>query len=753
MEKFAIAKKIAINKNFQKELDLSINPYKLTSLEATQPTVGVPKISIFLKAKVAATKKDSPIDSQPVTLTNQTTTPTNPSTTPTNQTTTPVNDTYTNQLFKKVKLQMDQTKDPNNESPIKPTAQLKTKIKLKPQIEQQIIDDETDEKYQIDLKKFNLWSEKYRPRDLNQIVGNQEQIKQIREWFNLFKLKDNTIKKALLFSGCPGTSKTTVAHAILREFGYSIKEYNASDVRSKKLVEANLDKLITMDQVDKQFKANFRPFGIIMDEVDGMSSGDKGGMTQLIKIINPNRGKRSVKKEDKQKVNDRWIPPLICICNNNYDRKISELKKDCLEIKFNKPSVSELALVIENVCKNEGFKITEAGKKIVSELAQGDFRRLMFLLQNFSQIKKEQIDANDIYEYYDVISKKSLDLNTYEVTNRLFSKLSSVEETLKLYETDKSLLPMMVHENYVEVVSSQNTKANYKMLNLQHCIDSVITGDIIEKIMYNTQSWHLQPIHGLNACYVPSYYANVHPKLGYDRVKFTSTLGRFSLQRANIKNINLVMSMLNRGSTYNVDDIQLLSQIILFHLLDPNGDQQIGIQYLKNYNLSIKDLEKLIKMNKLDDKYKKLYKSRQKTQLTKLFGDIAQKEIHVISYNSNTNTAARSFNLNGSAVSKKGKKKSEDDDDDDNGDNGEDDEEIEPDSDNENNEDIDNENNFSGDEINNEVKSKGRKPKSTTKTTTTGKRKYTKKKMAVLPHVVPTIPKQKILLKKIPITL
>ena len=58
MEKFAIAKKIAINKNFQKELDLSINPYKLTSLEATQPTVGVPKISIFLKAKVAATKKD-----------------------------------------------------------------------------------------------------------------------------------------------------------------------------------------------------------------------------------------------------------------------------------------------------------------------------------------------------------------------------------------------------------------------------------------------------------------------------------------------------------------------------------------------------------------------------------------------------------------------------------------------------------------------------------------------------------------------
>ena len=68
---------------------------------------------------------------------------------------------------------------------------------------------------------------------------------------------------------------------------------------------------------------------------------------------------------------------------------------------------------------------------------------------------------------------------------------------------------------------------------------------------------------------------------------------------------------------------------------------------------------------------------------------------------------------------------------------------------------MENENSLSGDEINNEVKSRGRKPKSTTKTTTTttGKRKYTKKKMAVLPPIIPTIPKQKILLKKIPITL
>ena len=85
----------------------------------------------------------------------------------------------------------------------------------------------------------------------------------------------------MLFSGCPGTSKTSVAHVILREFGYDVKEYNASDVRSKKLVEENLNKLITTERVDKHLTPDSRPFGIVMDEVDGMTAGDKGGMSQF----------------------------------------------------------------------------------------------------------------------------------------------------------------------------------------------------------------------------------------------------------------------------------------------------------------------------------------------------------------------------------------------------------------------------------------------------------------------------------------
>ena len=65
-----------------------------------------------------------------------------------------------------------------------------------------------------------------------------------------------------------------------------------------------------------------------------MGSSDKGGFQEIVKIINPLRGKRSIKKVDRENYNNTWTFPIICICNNNFDKKITELKKDCLDIQL-----------------------------------------------------------------------------------------------------------------------------------------------------------------------------------------------------------------------------------------------------------------------------------------------------------------------------------------------------------------------------------------------------------------------------------
>ena len=481
-----------------------------------------------------------------------------------------------------------------------------------------------------------LWSEKYRPKNLSQIVGNVDQINEIRKWFMSFKNRDLSIKKALLFSGCPGTSKTSIAHAILNEFGYDIVEYNASDIRNKSQIENTIGKIIGMNRVEN----TDRKFGIIMDEVDGMTSGDKGGMLQLIKIINPLKGKTSIKKNEKIQIENRWINPIICICNNNYEKKINELKKECLEIKFYKPTNSQLINVINNVMKEEKFMIEDMAKFKIAELSQGDYRKLMYIMQNLYVIWKNNnevpLSCDILYEHQNIIAKKFLSMNYFETTNKIFSQSMptlTVEECQRLYENEKCSLPMMIHENYLSIIEVQSTTMTNKLNNCNNFVNSIILGDMIEKLMFTNQSWHLQNIHGIATCYLANHYSNKYIYNGQPSSKWTTTLGKFSSQKSNIKNINYLSHVINNNFSYRTNDIQILSEIILFNLLDKNGNVAKGIALLKQYNLTVGDIDKLIRTNQLSDKYNNLYKSKNKTELTKLYGLNKQKEISVISYN------------------------------------------------------------------------------------------------------------------------
>ena len=495
----------------------------------------------------------------------------------------------------------------------------------------------------IDRTNHELWIEKYRPQKLSDIVGNDKNLEQIHAWFTNFKAKKPGTKRALLLGGAPGLGKTSLAHVILNEYGYQVKEYNASDVRSKKLVQANLDQLINISLVDKLIDENCKPIGIIMDEVDGMSAGDKGGMAELIQFINPNRGKRSVKKEDRELVENRWIPPIICICNSRYDKKILNLKKDCLEIVFQKPLTSDLIQVIDRITKAENFQIEESSKKLIASYAQGDYRRLLFLLQNIYIIHRQsiknghKINDQDVISQYQLFCQKEVEMSLYETIDNLLNKKLSPMETLKIYESDKSLLPMMVHENYVNFIACQSAPSVFCQLEeIQDCIDTIIEGDIIDKNMYNNQNWYLQPIHGLNSCFIPSYYINKYPKPQYQKSKFTTALGKFSLHCSNRKNVNNIISAVNGRYSYSVEDIRVLSEIILYkgfirdakpaeQLTDASVlvDNNMCVAYLKRYNLTVDDIDKLIKMNKLNPFYKDLNSiCRTKTVLKKLYGDV-----------------------------------------------------------------------------------------------------------------------------------
>jgi replication factor C large subunit len=121
-----------------------------------------------------------------------------------------------------------------------------------------------------------MWSEKYRPQNIFDMVGNEDVRKQFVEWFG--KWKKGT--KPLLLVGPPGIGKTTLCFLAGKQFGYDMISLNASDVRNKKNIQEILTPVLGNQTVLGE------PM-IFIDEVDGIHGrSDYGGVGSFKMLIN-----------------------------------------------------------------------------------------------------------------------------------------------------------------------------------------------------------------------------------------------------------------------------------------------------------------------------------------------------------------------------------------------------------------------------------------------------------------------------------
>jgi replication factor C subunit 1 len=117
--------------------------------------------------------------------------------------------------------------------------------------------------------------------------GNKREVREIKG--NVGSINS----KAALLSGDPGIGKTTTARLLAAQYNYLVSEFNASDVRNKSGINLLESGSFSLDQ-----GKNLQRTLIIMDEVDGMSSGDRGGVASIIQMIKNSK------------------VPIICICND-----------------------------------------------------------------------------------------------------------------------------------------------------------------------------------------------------------------------------------------------------------------------------------------------------------------------------------------------------------------------------------------------------------------------------------------------------
>ena len=334
-----------------------------------------------------------------------------------------------------------------------------------------------------------LLTEKYKPKRLKDLIGNRNVVQKLKEWLrewennNLNSPKSiKTKTPAALISGPPGIGKTTAARLVGQKFGYLVTETNSSDSRSKALISPLVAGSSISNSID--FHANIQKTLIIMDEVDGMAGGDKGGVAALVSMIKSSK------------------VPIICICNDRQSPKLKTLAKHCLELKFSKPNKLQIAKRLKEILKSEGMEVESNAIEVVVESCANDIRQILTIFDVWAR-ESTHISYMEAKSSSKTACKDtSTLLNFFEAGSKLFNsnemRQKSHKEKLDLAFIDYQMVPLIVHDTYLQALDNED------LHSLSEAADSLSLSDQLGTDIFKKGNWTLLPMYLQESCIHPS---------------------------------------------------------------------------------------------------------------------------------------------------------------------------------------------------------------------------------------------------------
>jgi Cdc6-like AAA superfamily ATPase len=426
--------------------------------------------------------------------------------------------------------------------------------------------------------------------NMNEILEREHISIEIKEILNDFQANCRNIsyKKGIYIYGSPGAGKTYFIMNILKELNYDAIKYDAGDVRNKTLIDTITCNNISSKNVLYMMNRKVKNIAIVMDEIDGMNNGDKGGITSLIKLIRQ-------KKTKKQKLENVTLNPIICIGNYNVDKKIKELMKVCNVFEL-KPITSlqiEKLLYYKDITPH--IEKSSTNDTIIKYI-QGDLRKLHFI-EKIMKNKPELLLNDTVLEKF--FHLKSHNDDSKKITKSIMNNYISLQNHGQfMNETERTIVALLYHENIIDPLfsdSTLDTNSTNKYTFYTKILENICFADHTDRVTFQNQIWIFNEMSSLIKTFSNNYlYHTKFPELANSfnpaEVRFTKVLTKYSTEYNNQLFIYFLCQELDMDKK---DMISLFQELRLMYKKNSKNFMSNIEEIFQDTNITILDIKRI----------------------------------------------------------------------------------------------------------------------------------------------------------------
>ena len=389
---------------------------------------------------------------------------------------------------------------------------------------------------------------------LNSILKREGIYNEIKKILHNFEKNnfDLSLKRGIYIYGAPGSGKSEFITRLLKDNNYDVINYDAGDIRNKSIIENITRNNMSNKSVISLFSQKPKPIAIIMDEIDGMNNGDKGGINSLIKLIRQ-------KKTKKQKLEETTYNPIICIGSYHQDKKIKELTKVCNTFELKIPTQQQITTIVSKL-------MDQLDPTLIHNMAQfisGDLRKLASIYKIYQSkgiqskgIQSEGIQSKGIQSegiqsedstmlttdlFTKIFKSKTCNEDTKIIAKYLINERHELSEHLTtLNENDRTIVGLLWHENIIDPLSKMPPAAALTFYS--QILDNLCFADYMDRVTFQHQIWQFNEMSSLiKTFHCNKLYHDAFPqKTAFNpaEVRFTKVLTKYSSEYNNATFIN-----------------------------------------------------------------------------------------------------------------------------------------------------------------------------------------------------------------------